>query len=431
MCCIDLEKSLKYSILYTLKMGINTRDIADIKGHPLIINTYINPNIFNLSLRKFVYGIDLLFPKVVENIFKIKKNPTSGGVANLSSLYLELYKNNSNNFYLEEAKKHLNYLHNTKIEHSDGYGWGFPFDWYIGPKDFKAKECNQHYIVKAFTPIGHTTMTSANAFLDYFDISKDSWAIDIVNRCCKFLINGLKKTNHKTGSISLSYTPIDDREVINTNADIASLLIRAYEITNDQIYIDYAVKMIDFVVENQNINGSWYYYSYDYFGAESFIDGYHTCMILSSIDNVATFMKKHDNNKYKVLCDVLAAGINYYTKELLIERNEYLLTKDTDKNIYPLNSYSFAQGIYTLSNLSISLNLEKETKDKLYILLSKLIYTTFKLMMEKNGEFLTLRFPFLKYKLKSLRWTQAFMCRALLNYCNLNNIQICFESGEQ
>jgi hypothetical protein len=106
-----------------------------------------------------------------------------------------------------------------------------------------------------------------------------------------------------------SYTPEphDRGGVINASAYRAFLLMQAARDFDEEKYQQVAEKNLQFVLESQNADGSWYY-AMD--GRRDFIDHFHTCFVLKAL---AKIERLHGGSQCST---AIECGIAYYVKNL-------------------------------------------------------------------------------------------------------------------
>jgi hypothetical protein len=98
--------------------------------------------------------------------------------------------------------------------------------------------------------------------------------------------------------------------VVNANAYRAFLLMSASEDFAEEKYRKVAERNLNFVVESQNEDGSWYY-AKD--GKRSFIDHFHTCFVLKALAKIEAL------TGHSGCSPAIDRGIAYYVKNLFDE----------------------------------------------------------------------------------------------------------------
>src|SRR5207253_8320484 len=106
---------------------------------------------------------------------------------------------------------------------------------------------------------------------------------------------------------SSSYTPFGAGGVVNAAAYRAFLLTSASKVFCNEEYWRTAERNLNFVLENQNPDGSWFY-AVD--GVRDFVDHFHTCFVMKSLAKVYALTGDPE------IAEALAKGISYYLNNL-------------------------------------------------------------------------------------------------------------------
>lgn len=406
----DLDEKISYRVHKAMinafnfveKRGILTFDPLDLKATQIVKWSWQKQTSIRQAVRYFIYAGGLFTPKTIRKLLGVCPVPHAGGIAILANAYCALAKVKGDDILPKKAHSLLNWLVNHTSHTIVGEAWGQPYDWGKVP---------------ANTANAHTTMWCGNAFLLYFNLTNDTWALEHAVRACEWLIYGLNSTEHSSRSLSLSYTVLDKREVINTNADIASLLMRVGESANLKKYNEFGTRIIQFVIETQNEDGSWFYNAPDDVHSDlsnnGIDNGYHTGMTLSALIDI--HQKIDSGNLHSKNCDsALKKGISFYMNKL-VTRNG--LPAFMVNQTYPIDIYSCGQAILTLTKASLSSGLDSEIRRDAINLVHRVVERTLSLMMNEDGSFIYRRYRAnMTIRLYSLRWAQALMCLALAHY---------------
>ena len=397
----QITEEIKLSIVKLLgwidKNGWDSYDPNDVKGHHLFIALLNKQNFFKKLLLFPLYSIYVMMPVTLRHILKIRPTITSGGMGFLASGYIELYKAIKYTLNLEKIKQILEWLENNRINKYKDYCWGFPFDW------------QSTVLITKNTPITYTTVECAKPFIEYYKITKNKKYLDVAISACEFIDRNINKKQHSNNSISLSYTPLDDAEVINSNAIAASFFLEVGQLAKIGEFINAADKIIQFVLKEQLANGGWYYFSYSYKSGSSIIDNYHTAMILQSLTKI--ILLEGDSKKRDTYIESLIKGLKFYLDNLFTPKG---IPKITPNKIYPIDIASCAEAITLFAQINALKNkLPPSLFEAVQETNQKLIIWTMNNMQERNGAFIEKKYYFKKIKLYSIRWGQAFMLRSL------------------
>lgn len=355
-------------------------DPYDIKGKKLFL-------LFSkCRYTNFISGkiLDLL-PDLSRRIFNVKKeiNPKSMGL--FARGYLRAYKKSENTPYLKKAEECLRWLKENSNQGYHGMCWGYPFDW------------QSRIFIPKTTPSSVVTSTVAHAFLDAYELTKNPSYLRSAESCCNFIINDLNIDRKSKNKICFSYTPLDNYHVHNANLLSASSLIRTNKYVNNDEFRKNGLNAINFTIDYQNKNGSWYYWappdklSYK-------IDNYHTGFVLEALNLCRRYLD--EDFKYSI---ELKKGLDFYTKYLFLENG---ISKMEPHSIYPIDIHSCAQGIITFAELS-------DFNDKYTYMAEGIAKWTIKNMQDDNGYFYYRKYNLFYNKMPYIRWGQAWMLRAL------------------
>lgn len=379
------------------KNGWETYDPNDVKGHPLFVFLLRKKNIFAKAVLYLLYAFYMFNPVLLRRLFGVKPGITAGGMGFLAGAYIEMYRFSGDAKYLKKTEAVLRWLEENRIKEYDNFCWGFYFDW------------QSTMLIPKNTPIGYTTAECAKPFLEYFKITKDAKYLDIAVSASKFLINGLNKKDQASEGMSLSYTPLDEAEVINSNAIIASVIREAGMLAQIAEFIECSKRIVKFVFSEQLVNGSWYYYSSGYANGPSIIDNFHTAMILQSIEEI--YSLERDPEERGKCASVFARGLVFYANNFFSVDG---LPKITPGKKYPVDIASCAEAITLLSRESELKNeLDSELLGMISQLNEKLIVWTINNMQSRDGAFAEKKYWRKKINVYSVRWGQAFMLRSL------------------
>jgi hypothetical protein len=365
------ELSLSAALAFAERQGLESYDPYDFKGSPILMRTH-RMGQAGRALRTVIYGFAFLAPVLTRRLLGVKPTASPGGVAHLCSAYCELFRLRGKVEHLTRAKELGKWLIDHPGRSEIGLGWGLPFSW------------QSYKVIPANSAIGHSTMTVGNALssLEELDGSPE-WRL-CLDQACVFLTKGLNRRAFPDGSLCLSYTPLDQSQCINSNADIATLLLRCGLRWGREDLTEEARRIFQFVVANQQPDGSWFYLATDAAKGGSIIDGYHTGMILSALCEARDLGEEW-------VGPALERGGEFYVDRLFV-MGKCRFATDREE---PLDAYAVAQGILTLTDLGAVSTL------------NAVLGNSLPKILEKDGSVLYRRYRVGAIRLKSLRWAQA------------------------
>lgn len=399
-------------LAFAEKHGLETYDVMDAKGTAVVLWTFSKSTHLARLVRLGVYGCLYLAPIASRKFLGVKPTVHPLAIGMLASAYTQLAEMAPNAIWRDRAKSLLEWLTKNTIPTPTGEAWGGVFPWF-----------SYGGVIPVTTGNAHENMWMANAFFSYFLLTRERWALEHATQACNYLAYCLHSTQHPSGSISKSYTPMDNSQCININADIASILIRLGNQNGDEDFVTIGTGTLRFTLETQRNDGSW---SYDMpVRGQRWapnIDGFHTGMVLSALAAVTPIVRAREAMLADQCQTALIAGLAFYMTGLFTENGQpmYAVNKR-----YPIDPYSCAQAMITLLDICNAPYLDNSIRDKAEDLLHRVADQTIRIMLEPDGSFLTARYRFRKMRLRSLRWAQAVISLAFLRYsqflvCRLN-----------
>jgi len=207
-----------------------------------------------------------------------------------------LYQATGDPSQLENAIHFLNELKKSRCHQFKEYCWGYPFDW-----------VTRNGVLKKETPLITTTPYVYEAFLQVFKLDpRDEWKL-ILESIARHASVDIKDFKTSEKASSCSYTPYDRGGVINAAAYRAFLLTSASLLFSNDNYWTIAERNLNFVLENQNPDGSWFY-AVD--GVRDFVDHYHTCFVMKALAKI------HALTGHAATLKALGKGVSYYMSKL-------------------------------------------------------------------------------------------------------------------
>ncbi len=226
--------------------------------------------------------------------------------------------------YYDRAVHFLEVLKQTRCSGYQHYCWGYPFNWETRGGNLKKE-----------TPLITTTPYAYEAFLQLYEIDKKAEWLDILKSIAEHTFTDIKDFKTPSGACTCSYTPDDSGGVINASAYRAFLLTSASIVLSKKKYRDAAERNIDFVLENQQPNGSWLYAADS---VRDFVDHFHTCFVLKAL---AKIEKLTGENKCTA---AIEKGVAYYVKELFNEKGlPRPFSKAPRMTVYRHELYDYAE----------------------------------------------------------------------------------------
>jgi hypothetical protein len=201
--------------------------------------------------------------------------------------------------HLEKAVHFLHVLEKTRCPDFKEFCWGYPFDW-----------VTRNGVIKKGTPLITTTPYAFEAFLQVNGLQpRDEWK-KILESVTRHVCTDIKDYRFSETADTCSYTPYDQGGIINASAYRGFTLTSAANFFGDDEFLKIAARNLNFVLENQNADGSW---PYAKDGVRDFVDHFHTCFVMKALAKIYQL-----DGDERILA-ALAKGVDYYLKNLFAE----------------------------------------------------------------------------------------------------------------
>jgi hypothetical protein len=212
--------------------------------------------------------------------------------------------------------------------------------------------------------------------------------------------NDYKEFNLSPTASTCAYTPLPDDMggVINASAYRAFLLVNASQRFSEEKYWHAAERNLNFVLQAQQPNGSWYY-AID--TVRDFVDHFHTCFVLKALAKIEK-LKAHEGCRR-----ALERGVAYYMKELFDAKG---LPKPFSRaprlTVYKHELYDYAECI----NLAVLLKNRFQKLDKILMTVLQDILSRWQ---KPDGSFRSRQLLLGWDNVPMHRWAQSQLFRSL------------------
>ena len=316
---------------------------------------------------------------------------------------------------LEKAIHFLTELKKSRCRDFKEYCWGYPFDWVWHGGTTKRQTpliTTTPYVYEAFLQVselleleGRGRKTEGRGQRSEIGGQKSEGSFNecrqIAASIARHAFSDIKDFRLSKNASSCSYTPCSEGGVINAAAYRAFLLTSASKAFSNESYWQIAERNLNFVLENQNPDGSWFY-AVD--GVRDFIDHFHTCFVMKALAKI------HALTGHASCLEALSKGVKYYLENLFSEDG---LPKPFSKAprliVYKRELYDCAECI----NLCLLL---RDRFPRLQAALKTVVREILDNWVKRDGSFRSRRLHLGWDNVPMHRWGQSQMFRALALY---------------
>jgi hypothetical protein len=287
-------------------------------------------------------------PKIIKLFIKRKKSATSVALFASSSFILHELTNNIK--WKKRGIEAVLWLEENSSKGYSGYCWGLPFDWQMSDSIF----------AKAGTPYSTIIIYMTDAFISAYNRTGDQRYLDIALSSADFFIKDLPRTYEDENSICMSYSPLDRFRVVNVNSYAAVNLYITYSYTNILLYKTVADKLIQFVLDEQNPDGSWYYWAKS-MPINQVIDSLHQCYIIQNLYR-CYLINKSEKVKKAIVNGLTFFQENFYDNGKI---TKYPMSKNNHKDTSIVELIDAAEALNMFTMLQNSFDTKKLTDETL------------------------------------------------------------------
>lgn len=291
--------------------------------------------------------------------------------------------------YHKRALHFLDVLEHTRCPGYDNYCWGYPFDW-----------VTVRGTIRQGTALITTVPYVYEAFKQAHQMDGDDRWRRIMRSIAEHSVQDYRDFETSATASTCSYTPDpkDSIGVVNANAYRSFLLTSAAIDFSEEKYHKIAERNLNFVLECQNPDGSWYYAND---GQRDFVDHFHTCFVMKALAKIEMLTSDPKCTA------AIERGVKYYVTNLFDERR---LPKPFSRPprliVYRRELYDYAECV----NLSALLRGRFPTLDDIR---STVVDEVLNVWQRRDGSFRSRKLHLGWDNTPMHRWAQAQMFRSL------------------
>ena len=304
--------------------------------------------------------------------------------------FASLYQATGEACHLKRAVHFLEELKKSRSAQFKEYCWGYPYDW-----------VTRNGVITEQTPLITSTPYVYEAFLQVYELDgRPEWK-DILASIVRHVRTDIKDFESSKTASTCSYTPDDRGGVLNASAYRSFMLTSAAKVFSDESHWKVAERNLNFVLENQNADGSWYY-AVD--GVRDFVDHFHTCFVMKALAKI------HTLTGHPATLAALAKGVQYYLANLFdADGLPKPFSRAPRLTVYQRELYDCAECI----NLCLLL---RDRFPQLNATLETVVAGILKDWVQRDGSFRARQLKFGWDNVPMHRWAQSQMFRSLTRY---------------
>lgn len=278
------EESHDFQTYYASNLGRRAKRLY--YEHPMLGTCAVLPMVFS----------EALVPSAKRLFFKPQRFPIAD--AHYAMGFAFLSEASGEERYYTRALHFLEVLEQTRCPDWEEYCWGYPFHWET-----------LYGTMFAGTPLITTVPYVYEAFQQVYRLDHNPKWRQILHSIAQHGLRDYKDAQTSDRASCCSYSPSSAtaQMVVNANAYRAWLLTNAAVEFSDADYQRVAERNLNFVLEAQNPDGSWFY-ALD--GKRPFVDHFHTCFVMKALAKIEMLTGN------KACTEAIKRGVDYYVRNL-------------------------------------------------------------------------------------------------------------------
>lgn len=350
------------------------------------LNSFVKFKFFGTFVAALAIQFQKRNPVNIRPLLGIKKGYNPKGIGLLLKAYCILYSKTNNKGYLERADYLFNWLKHNYSKGYSGYAWGYNFDW-ASPGSY----------LKAYTPSVVVTSFVTDGIFEYYKITNDSSAREILLNAASYIRNDIPRTDFPEG-VCFSYTHTNTDCCYNASLLAAEVLARANTINPNSDDVCLVQKAVEFVISKQKPDGCWYYSFNPDTNTERRQIDFHQGFVLVSLYNIKKLIPEIQD----AIDIALVKGLEYYRENQFFNNGQSIWRIP---KVWPVDIHNQSQGIITFTLL-------KEYDDVHMVFAGKISEWTINNMQSRKGYFYYKMYKNYKIRTPFMRWSQAWMLLA-------------------
>lgn len=312
-------------------------------------------------------------------------NPKAAGL--LLQAYCILYRKTNDKALIDKIRFLFSWLNENRSPGYKNACWGYPFDW-----------ANPEKYLPSFTPTIVATSFVCQGVFEYYLLTKDPSAFQLLQSSCEFIIKNLPRSELPDG-ICFSYSPYKKDCCYNASLLGAEILARQFSLTQNPELLRLIKESVSFILNHQHEDGHWNYSIDPITGYERAQIDFHQGFILDSL----FACKRYAGLELEEIDVAINRGVDfYYNAQFLPDGRSFWRYPKR----WPVEIHNQAQGIITFCRFA---DLNPAYRSFACIIAE----WTIQHMQDKLGYFYYQKHQLYTNRISYMRWSQAWMFLAL------------------
>jgi hypothetical protein len=261
--------------------------------------------------------------------------------------------------------------------------WGYNFPWQT-----------RTVLVPRWAPNLVCTTFAASGLLDAFELRQNERCLNMATSGAEYLLNDLYWTSGSKAGFGYPLPEVHN-QVHNANLLAAALFCRLYKLTGQERFLEPALQVVRYTVNQQHDDGGW---DYGEASSQRWIDNFHTGFNLSALRSIGQSLGTDEFE------ESVSRGFRFYRENFFREDGAVRYYND---RTYPIDTHCVAQAVITL------LDLKDLASDNVQLAHKVMDWAGKHMWDEQKGFFYYRILRSCTIKTSYMRWTQAWMFLAL------------------
>lgn len=348
---------------------------------------------------RFLTVVNFYSPINLRPFLRIEEAENSSAMVVLGSVFLKMYTLTGDEEWLNKVSFIVGWLESRAKVVDGTMGWARTIDYQAG------RRCT-HGETSTLTFIN---AKAAELFLEHYELTGDQHSLELLASVCRHLTRYTKRISRGSG-ICLSYAAADEIEIYNASILAGQVLNRYSVIREDRECMDLSMRILEYALDRQHRDGSWYY-SIKKDGSEKKQIDFHQVYML---DGIRKYSRVEEGKLRERAFEAFSIGTRFYI-ERLFDKRMYPYWRYPLK--FPIDIHNVSHGVYFLSRYLPEF---PEYREKL-LRLVEICITGF--YDRERNFFYYQKYPFLTVKHDFLRWNTAWALYGLVEY--LQRVENC------